>query len=108
MRRKRRSLERLFYWPLVVFALGAALMPRVWAAGPALTTINDTVYRADGKPAGGTVLIAWPAFQTAEAVANREIVDEVHFRDGLSDIVNGTVKCLNASVWAQRKVGGGI
>jgi hypothetical protein len=45
------------------------------------------------------------ALQMTEAVANREIVDEVKFRDGLSDIVNGTVKCLNASVWAQK--GGG-
>ncbi len=35
------------------------------AAGPALTTISDTVYRADGSPAAGTVLISWPAFQTA-------------------------------------------
>jgi hypothetical protein len=47
------------------------------------------------------------ALQLTEAVASREIVDEVKFRDGLSDIVNGTVKCLNASVWAQKKVGGG-
>jgi len=37
-----------------------------WAAGPALTTISDTVYRADGTAAAGTVLISWPAFQTAE------------------------------------------
>ncbi len=43
------------------------------------------------------------ALQMTEAVANREIVDETKFRDGLSDIVNGTVKCLNASVWAQKK-----
>ena len=37
-----------------------------WAAGPALTTISDTVYRADGTAAGGTVLISWPACPTAE------------------------------------------
>jgi hypothetical protein len=36
------------------------------AQGPALTTISDTVYRADGTPAEGTVLISWPSFQTAE------------------------------------------
>jgi len=34
--------------------------------GPALTTISDTVYRADGTPASGTALISWPSFQTAE------------------------------------------
>lgn len=36
------------------------------AQGPALTTISDTVYRADGTPAEGTVLVSWPSFQTAE------------------------------------------
>jgi hypothetical protein len=36
------------------------------AQGPALTTISDTVYRADGTPAEGTVVISWPSFQTAE------------------------------------------
>lgn len=34
------------------------------AQGPTLTTISDTVYRADGTPAQGTVLISWPSFQT--------------------------------------------
>jgi hypothetical protein len=29
------------------------------------TTIRDTVYRADGSPAGGTLLISWPEFTTA-------------------------------------------
>jgi len=136
----------------VVLVVAAVMGAReLHAAGPALTTISDTVYRADGTQAGGTVLIAWPAFQTAEgnavaagnqsvkigahgafttqlvpnvgaspagtfysvvyqldeAVANRDIVDEVKFKDGLSEIVDGTVKCLNASVWAQKKVGGG-
>jgi hypothetical protein len=45
---------------LMMAALG------VRAAGPALTTISDTVYRADGSPAAGTVLISWPAFRTIE------------------------------------------
>src|SRR6266849_2806287 len=39
------------------------------AQGPALTTISDTVYRADGAAASGTVLISWPSFQTAEGDA---------------------------------------
>jgi hypothetical protein len=35
------------------------------------TTINDTIYRADGTTALGTVLISWPSFVSAagEAVA---------------------------------------
>src|SRR5208337_2527413 len=33
--------------------------------GPTLCQISDTVYRADGSPAQGTVLISWQAFTTA-------------------------------------------
>jgi hypothetical protein len=43
------------------------------------------------------------ALQMTEAVANRDIVDEAKFKDGLSKIVDGTVECLNASSWAQKK-----
>ncbi len=35
------------------------------AQGPSTTTISDVVYRADGTPAGGTLLISWPAFESA-------------------------------------------
>jgi len=42
------------------------------------------------------------ALQLTEAVANREIVDEVKFREGLSKLVDGTVECLNASSWAPK------
>jgi hypothetical protein len=42
------------------------------------------------------------ALQMTEAIANREIVDEVKFKDGLGKIVDGTVECLNASIWAKK------
>jgi hypothetical protein len=42
------------------------------------------------------------ALQLTEAVANREIVDEAKFREGLSKLVDGTVECLNASSWARK------
>ena len=41
------------------------------------------------------------ALQLTEAVANREIVDEVKFKSGLGKIIDGTVECLNASSWAR-------
>ena len=69
MRKGRRSVERLFCWPLWALVAVLAMTPGLWAAGPALTTISDTVYRADGTAAAGTVLISWPAFQTAEGDA---------------------------------------
>jgi hypothetical protein len=71
MRKGRRSGERFFCWPgLRLVVLVAIMMAQyAWAAGPALTTISDTVYRADGTAAVGTALISWPAFQTAEGDA---------------------------------------
>ena len=36
------------------------------AQTPALATVSDTVFRADGSPASGTLLISWPAFTTAD------------------------------------------
>ena len=44
------------------------------------------------------------ALATVDAVAAREIVDPVKFKDGVSKIIDGTVQCLNASTWA--KAGG--
>jgi hypothetical protein len=69
-----RPLGRLFYW-LLPFVLASAWLH---AQAPPLTTISDTVYRADGTPAGGTLLISWPEFSTASgqavAAGNKSIV----------------------------------
>jgi hypothetical protein len=54
---------------LALILLVATLSTESQAQGPALTTISDTVYRADGTAAAGTVLISWPSFQTAEGDA---------------------------------------
>ena len=55
----RRPLGWLFLLlpVLVALAVSAQTLPT--------TTINDTVYRADGTPAKGTLLISWPEFTTA-------------------------------------------
>ena len=54
---------------LLALLMGLTLSSTLQAQGPALTTISDTVYRADGTAASGTVLISWPSFQTAEGDA---------------------------------------
>src|SRR5277367_6866229 len=55
-----RPMGRLFYLLLPLL---------MWAQAPQLTTISDIVYRADGTPAGGTLLISWPEFSTAAGQA---------------------------------------
>src|SRR3954468_749946 len=57
-----RLAGRLFY--LLVSLLLAAGVAR--ALSPTTTTINDIVYRADGSPASGTLLIVWPQFNTSD------------------------------------------
>ena len=60
-----RPMGRLFYWLLPMILISAWLP----AQTPALTTVTDVVYRADGSPAGGTLLISWPEFSTAAGQA---------------------------------------
>ena len=55
-----RRTGRLFCWLLVMAAMSAR------GSTPAMTTINDVLYRADGSPARGMLLISWPAFTTAD------------------------------------------
>lgn len=59
----RRPFGRLFYL-LACLSLASAAFAQI-----AETAISDTVYRADGTPAGGTLLISWPAFSTASGQA---------------------------------------
>src|SRR5580704_1768659 len=70
----RRPVGRLCYWTLLV-VMGLSFRLPAWGApanpqsGPATTTVADTVYLADGTPAQGTLIIAWPAFLTASGTA---------------------------------------
>jgi hypothetical protein len=41
------------------------------------------------------------ALSMADAVTSRQIVDETKFKEGLSKVIDGTVECLNASIWAK-------
>jgi hypothetical protein len=68
----RRLFSHPFGW---LFYLAAAFFVALGAtqahaqSGPALTTITDVVYRADGSAAGGSLVISWPAFTTADGKA---------------------------------------
>src|SRR5258707_322604 len=67
----RRLMGRLFYW--IVIGILAWTHPFAAASPvpgpPTLTTVADTVYRADGTPAQGNLIITWPAFVTATGTA---------------------------------------
>ena len=57
MKRWKRS------WTLLCVLLSLTLQ-HAWAQ-VATTAVQDTVYRADGSPAAGSVLVSWNAFTTA-------------------------------------------
>ena len=54
---------------------------------------------ADKKDAALSFVSA--ALSLTDAVTSRQIVDEAKFKDGLGKIIDGTVQCLNASMWAK-------
>jgi len=51
---------------MALMLVALALLPLGATAQMTMTTVQGTVYRADGTPAGGTLLINWPAFTTAQ------------------------------------------
>jgi len=112
---RRRQLGRLFFLLLIA---GIS-----HGQGPATTTVNDIVFRADSTPAAGTLLISWPPFITAngEAVAagtksvtlgpqgalsvalipNTGVTPANVFYSVVFHLDDGTVQCLNSSIWAK-------
>ncbi len=67
-----RRRGRLSCWVLLMVVLGFQLVASaepVPQSGPATTTVSDTVYQADGRAAQGTLIILWPAFETASGTA---------------------------------------
>jgi hypothetical protein len=62
----RRLTGRFF--SVLISLVFASLLPHSAAAfdqGPTLCQVSDIVFRADGSPAQGTVVLLWPAFTTA-------------------------------------------
>ena len=42
------------------------------------------------------------AIGVTDAVADKQIIDQGKFSDGLGKVIDGVVACLNASVWANK------
>lgn len=68
MRNACRPMGRSFCL-LVAMAVVLPLLAQAQPTGPAMKQAVNTVYRADGTAAIGTLLISWPAFTTADGKA---------------------------------------
>jgi hypothetical protein len=60
----RRPAGRLFCFAAILLAAAAGV--RAADTPPTTTLIQDIVYRANGTPATGTLVISWPAFETLD------------------------------------------
>lgn len=72
---------------------------------PALVTGIENLFssRTGTEKKDAALSFVQAALSISEALTSREIVDEEKFKAGLSKVIDGTVDCLNASVWAKSK-----
>jgi NhaP-type Na+/H+ or K+/H+ antiporter len=106
-----RPQGRLFYWLLTPFLVTVFAMwcgvhpPAAMAAGPTTTHVSEGLFgnHTGEQKKESAITFVGAALQLTEAVASREIVDEVKFKEGLGKVIDGTVECLNASSWSQAK-----
>jgi hypothetical protein len=75
---------------------GIAFVPSVVSA---IESFFGTRSGAEKKDAA--LSFVQTALQMTDAIANRQIVDDAKFKEGLSKVIDGTVECLNASIWAK-------
>ncbi len=61
----REQGRTLKFWRVAGLALTIAVATLTCRGQVTTTTVNDTVYHADGTVATGTILLTWPAFVTA-------------------------------------------
>ena len=57
--------------------------------------------KSGGEKKEAAMSFVGAALSITEAIANRDIVDDAKFREGLGKIIDGVVQCLNASAWAK-------
>ncbi|HZD33246.1 MAG TPA: hypothetical protein VE779_16470, partial [Candidatus Angelobacter sp.] len=69
MRNACRPGGRFFCLLVMVAVAWMTAAAQIQSSGPAMTQVTDTVYRADGTAAQGSVLLAWPPFTTADGKA---------------------------------------
>jgi len=91
---RRRHLWPLFC--LLLSVLASATMSHAQAL--AMTNISDVVYRADGTPASGVLLISWPAFSTSDGKPSRIRHEKRH-----AGSTRGAVSIAGAERWSNSR-----
>jgi hypothetical protein len=99
-----RPQGRLFLC-LFVAAVLFSFTNHAMAADPNRTSVSESVFgtKAGKDKKDAALNFVASALSITEAVSQKEIVDQDKFRDGLGQIIDGTVACLNASAWSKAK-----
>ena len=97
MKTKYRPTGRFFCWILTGILLLAAAVPSLAAR---TTRVNDTVYRADGQPAAGTLVISW-GNSALSRQANNYFGIKAHGRHAVAEmptteVIQGDVQTVTA------------
>ena len=71
---------------------------------PAVVTGIENLFgnRPGTEKKNTAISLVQTALSMASAIESREIVDETGLKAGLSTVIDGVMKCLNASVWAKK------
>ncbi len=98
-------------WGTLQSSLGALAHDRDWFYDSSTQVLS--VYSTAGNPVttfgsvspiilSGQSLVNLNNVHDIEAITNKDIVDAGKFQEGLGKVIDGTVLCLNASLWAKR------
>jgi hypothetical protein len=109
---RRRPVGRLFFglvsvllvwWSLAQVPMAVAGPDPAPDPAPATTRVSEGLFGSHSgeQKKESAISFVSAALQLTESVANREIVDELKFKEGLGKIIDGTVECLNASSWSR-------
>jgi len=69
---------------------------------PSLVTAMEGLlaHRSGADKKDAVMSFLQSALSMSDALGQKEIVDEAQFRQGLTQIISGTVLCFNSSIWA--------
>jgi hypothetical protein len=102
------------FFAVLISLMFAILMTRPAVAGgpappdpkhntpaPTLCQITEGLFgsKSGSDKKAAAISFAEAAVGVTDAVANKNIVDNGKFQDGLGKVIDGVVACLNASVW---------
>ena len=78
------------------------LMLRAIGFIPSLVTgIEGMCASKSGEKKDAAMMFLQNAISMTDAIASREIIQPEQFKNGISQIIDGVVMCMNASAWAK-------